>query len=112
VTCNAGTACNIACTASSTCQNNPVQARAPNVDVDCIGNNACNKGVVVSGGDASVTCSSNGGCGTTIYCDAGKCAADCVPTGNPQSTLCCPDGSPCTVDATQCNAGSFKVGCP
>jgi hypothetical protein len=111
VSCTAGTLCGIACTADNTCKGQQVVARAANVNVSCLDNNACNQGPSVSGGDASVTCQHGGACGSKIFCDAGNCFAQCLKPDNLDVSLCCAAGVPsCAVDSSQCDR--FKVGCP
>lgn len=112
VICNALTACNVVCASGNTCKNALLQATAPAVDVKCLDTNACQPGVAVAGKDAGVVCRKNGACGDTIYCDAGKCAATCVAPENPSAELCCAAGSTCVLDASACNPGNFKIGCP
>lgn len=112
VACAAGTACNILCNSDNTCQGQAVVARAANVDVKCLDDEACNAGIRLSGGDAGLTCRKTGSCEGTAYCDAGSCHAQCISPDDPQTSFCCPAGTTCTLDASQCSASDFKIGCP
>lgn len=106
VTCPPGRPCVVNCVGDQACETGVVNCTlATSCQIMCVGTDACDAGVNCAGSSCSVTCQGTAACQDGgVDCTANVCSVSCSGTDACQSHVCC-DGLSCGASCASSSGG-------